>query len=521
MSQPEQKKSPPQPEFGLRIACGLLGVLLAAIISGLSERLPGLALVDISGAHGFSHDGASWLNTAYSAGEIAVMPFATWFAITFSLRRFHLIMLTTTLLLAAILPFMQSLPVMISVRLLQGISAGALIPLLMMSALRFLPLSIRLHGLALYAMTATFAPNISLWLTSLAVDTMSDWRWAFWLVIPPGLIAMALVAWGIPVLPQAHQRIKNADWFGMAFGVPGLMLLVVGLSQGVRLDWFCSPLIKESLFASLILCTVFLVSEFFHPAPFIKLQLLARRNIWLGFALFFCMLILMGSAVSLPATVLENLQGFRLAQVASMGLIVGLPQIVLGPLVALLLYRPWIDARKLFALGLLLMALSCWMNTRITDQWMTAQFITSMVLQAFGQPLAVVSLLFLATSVVQPMEGPYVSGTINTLRAAGTVFGSALIGQLSFLRGSFHREMLLNNLGPRWPTDSGHTPLSQVSGWISQQAALLSAADIYVIFAIATLLLIPGVLSMTYIPAPRIPAPASGSDTSSTKNRHG
>lgn len=521
MSQSEQKKPAPQPEFGLKIACGLLGVLLAAIISGLSERLPGLALVDISGAHGFGHDSTSWLNTAYSAGEIAVMPFATWFAITFSLRRFHLIMLSITLIFAAILPFMHSLPMMISVRLLQGITAGALIPLLMMSALRFLPLSIRLHGLALYAMTATFAPNISLWLTSLAVDSLADWRWAFWLVIPPGLIALALVAWGIPVMPLATQRIKSANWFGMAFGIPGLMLLVVGLSQGVRLDWFCSPLIKESLFAALILCTVFLVSEWFHPAPFIKLQLLARRNIWLGFVLFFCMLILMGSAVSLPATVLENLQGFRLAQVSSLGLIVGLPQLILGPLVALLLYRPWIDARKLFALGLILMAISYGITTHINDQWMTSQFIVAMVLQAFGQPLAVVSMLFLATSVVQPMEGPYVSGTINTLRAAGTVFGSALIGQLSFLRGSFHHEMLLNNLGARWPAESGHTPLAQVSGWINQQAALLSAADISLIFAIAALVLIPGALYMTYIPAPRIPAKATESGTPSTQNRHG
>ena len=525
-SVPGAPSAPPPgapPAFTLRLACGLLGVLLAAMLAGLRDRLPGLALADISGALGFSHDGASWLNTAYSAGELSVMPFAPWCAITFSLRRFHMWMLGTTLVLAAILPFLHTLPVMIIVRAIQGFTAGALIPLLMMSALRFLPLSIRLHGLALYAMTATFAPNIALWLASLAVDQLSDWHWIYWIMIPPGIAAFMLVAWGIPVMPQALPRIKQGNWFGMAFGIPGLSLLVIGLDQGVRLDWFNSPLICAAFLCAAVFCSIFIISEWFHPTPFIRLQLLERRNLWLGFILFVCLLVIMSTAVVLPATILEDIQGFRLPQVAFMGLLVGLPQLVIGPLVALLLYQPWVDARKTFALGLLCIALSCWLNTRITDQWMTAQFTSSVLLQTIGQPLAIISLLFLATSVVQPMEGPYVSGIINTLRAAGTVFGAALIEQISYLRGSFHSEMLLNNLGSRWPETSASVSTGQVAEWISQQSALLSTADIYYIFTFVTLLLIPGVLCLKYIPAPRLPAntppaasaPASPSTTAS------
>lgn len=164
-------------------------------------------------------------------------------------------------------------------------------------------------------------------------------------------------------------------------------------------------------------------------------------------------------------------------------------------------------------------------DTRITDQWMTAQFTSSVLLQTIGQPLAIVSLLFLATSVVQPMEGPYVSGIINTLRAAGTVFGAALIEQLSYLRGSFHSEMLLNNLGSRWPETSSSVSPGQVAEWVSQQSALLSTADIYYIFTFVTLLLIPGVLCLKYIPAPRLPAntpPAASAPASpSTTASHG
>lgn len=216
-------------------------MLLAAILSGLNNRVPGLALADVQGALGFAQDDASWLNTAYAAGELAAMPFATWFAVTFSMRRFHLAMLAGALVLSAILPFVQSLSLLLALRALQGLLSGALIPMLMMSALRFLPPPIRLHGLALYAMTATFAPNVALWLAALCVDRLEDWRWVYWQAIPLGLVAMGLVAWGVPKMPPALSRLKQGNWLGMALGVPGLALVVAGLDQGVRLDWFHSP----------------------------------------------------------------------------------------------------------------------------------------------------------------------------------------------------------------------------------------------------------------------------------------
>lgn len=500
----------PGPVFGPRLALGLLGILLAAMVAGLNNRVPGLVLADLQGALGFAQDDASWLDTAYYAGELAAMPFATWFAVTFSLRRAHGWALGATLALAAVLPLVHGLGLLLALRAAQGLFAGALIPMLMMSALRFLPPPIRLHGLALYAMTATFAPNVALWLAALCVDRLQDWRWVYWHVIPLGQVAMALVGWGIPKMPMALPRLRQANWPGMALGVPGLALLVVGLNQGVRLDWWHSPLVTAALLVGGAFTAVFLASEWRHPAPFMRLQLLERRNLGLGFAIFFCLLVVMTTAVGLPATVLGHLQGFRMEQVAAIGLIVGLPQLVLGPAVALLLYQRWVDARHLFVLGLLCIAAACWLASGLTDAWMVRQLLWAELLQAVGQPLAVVPLLFLATSVVAPMEGAYVSGIVNTLRALGTVCGGAVIGELTTLRGQFHAEMLLDQAGrllPRWPGDAMPGALA---GIVAEQASVLAAADIYRVFAVAALALIPFVLALQYIPAPKttLPAPA-------------
>ena len=78
--------APAQPAFGPRLVCGLSGVFIAAIMAGMNNRVASLALVDIRGAQGFGTDPASWLDTVYLIGEIAVQPFAAWFAVAPSFR---------------------------------------------------------------------------------------------------------------------------------------------------------------------------------------------------------------------------------------------------------------------------------------------------------------------------------------------------------------------------------------------------------------------------------------------------
>jgi DHA2 family multidrug resistance protein len=490
----------------LRPMVGLLGIFLAAMMAGLNNRVGALALADVRGALGFGYDDASWLGTVYSAGEFIAMPFSAWFAITLSLRRFELWILGACALLAAMLPFINDLDVLLVLRFLQGVASGATIPLLMMAALKFLPLSIRLHGLALYAMTATFAPNLSIWLAGEWTDRLFDWRWAYWQIIPLAAAAALLIAWGLPREDIQAARFRQANWFGMACGVPAIGLITVALDQGVRLDWFHSPLITVSLAGGLVLLAVYLLTEWYHPSPFMKLQMLGRRNLGLGFSVFVFLLVVLTSSSLLPASYLGALQDYRPMQMASIGLIVALPQLVLGPAVALLLYRKWVDARIVFAAGLFLIGLACLAGAQLTSDWNRDQFVLAQTLQAFGQPMAVVSLLFLCTSVVQPPEGPYVSGIINALRAFGSVFGAAAVGQFMTVRGRFHAEMLLDHAAavhgslPSFPDPAG------LAGIVGQQALVLSVADAYRVLGVLAFVLIPFVLRLNHIPAPDVRA---------------
>ncbi|MFA7944760.1 MFS transporter [Pseudomonas brenneri] len=498
------------PVFNSRLAVGLLGVLVAAMMAGLANRVPGLVLADVQGGLGFARDDISWLATTFSAGELAAMPFAAWFAITLSMRRFLVTMLVLSLALSAIIPWVHDLPLLLLLRTLQGVFAGALIPVLMMAALRFLPAPIRLHGLALFAMTATLSPNIAFWLGALSVEYFADWRWVYWHAIPLQLLAMVMIAWGIPDMPAMLHRLKQANWFGMLLGIPGLMLIVVGIDQGVRLDWFHSPIIVAALLVGLVFTVLYLTSEWLHPAPFVQFGFLKRRNIWLGFITMMLLMVAMSTAVSLPTNILGRLHGFRIEQSASLGLMVGLPQLFLGSCVALLLYQRWIDARHTFALGLACMAGACWFASGVTSEWMVQQFQWATVLHIVGQPLAMVSMLFLVVSVVQPMEGPFFAGLVNIVRVFSTILGGAFTGQLMMVRGQFHTETLIG--GAAQSTFAlPHFGLTQeqLAATIARQADTLAGADVFRVIGLLVLLLIPVVLALKHIPAPVLPPSSS------------
>ncbi len=495
---------------------GLTGVLIAAMLAGLNNRAGAIGIADIRGQLSYGIDEYSWINTAYAAGELLAMPFASWFAITFTMRRFHITMVCLTSAIALLIPFTVDIDLLFALRLFQGICAGSLIPLLMMAALKILPPSIRLHGLALYALTATFVPNISFWIVGEWADRLRDLRWIYWEFLLGAPFSILLVAWGFPKEQIQWKRFSSMNAPGLVFGAVGLCLIAIGLDQGNRLDWLNSPLIRVALSVGIMWIAAYVVSEWHHPMPFIKFQLLARRNLYLCFSIFIALLVVFASGVIVPSAFLSAVWGYRSMQNASIGLIVGVPQIFMGSAVAYLLYQQWVDARKVFAAGLILISISCFVAAKVDASWIPTQFVWIELLQALGQPMAVVSMLFLATSVVLPSEGPYVSGCVNTFRALGSLLGNAAINRMMAVRQTYHSDVLVDRLGSVAPHLPFPLEVDKASAVLTPQIAALATADVYLSLGALSLLLILPVLCTEFIPAPIVRKP-SDKDVESTQ----
>ena len=434
--------------FTLRLALGLIGVLIAALTSGLNDRVTDIALADIRAAIGVSYDQGSWIVSSYQAAEVAAMMIAPWFAVTFSLRRFSLTVSTGFLLCGILLPLAPSPGSFIVLRVLQGLFGGALPPMLMTVALRFLPPPLKLYGLGGYALTATFGPNMAASLAAFWTDDVS-WMFVFWQVVPLMLIAMLLFGWGLPQDPLRLERFKQIDLFGMLTGCSGMALLVLALTQGERLDWFDSPLIAAMLLAALPLLLVFLINEWFHPLPLFRLQMLSRRNLTHGLLALATVLVVSLSGSALPSAYFGQVEGFRTLQFAPLALTVGLPQLLIAPLVAALLNIRWIDCRWVLAAGVALLITACLLGSQITSDWARQNFWTLQILQAFGQPMVILPILMSATSVVAPPEGPFASAMFNTVRGFSSVAASVLVEVFLSHREKIHSNVLLDQAASR------------------------------------------------------------------------
>lgn len=497
---------PPPTPFTYRLLVGIVGIFIAAVMAGLNNRVGALALVDVRGVFGIGADEGSWLSTVYTAAELVAMPFSVWLATTFSFRRFHMAVVGIFTVLAIIMPFAPDLTSLLILRGAQGFAGGLLIPVLMAGALRFFPPPLRLYGLALYAMTATFSPNLAIWFTAQWTDVFLNWQLVYWQIIPMAILVIGMVGWGIPQDPVRLERFKQMNWFGMITASIGLAMIAIALDQGARMDWWRSDLFVWLLLGGIVFTAVFITSEWFHPAPFIKPQPLGRRNIGLGCMILVCLLMVSLSGSMLPSMYLERIWGYRNLQMAPIGLLIAIPQLILGFATSFFLYKKWIDARIVFSMGLGLIGLSCILGSQLTLDWLVAEFVVIQVLQAFGQPMAVVSLLFLVSSVVQPMEGPFIAGTINTVRAFGTLIGGSAVGYFITMRERFHSEMLLEHMGSIINRLPEKNSVGAIASSVQQQAFILANADAYLFLGLLAFLMIPLVMCLQRISPPDLKA---------------
>lgn len=491
--------TPPVPApFGWRLALGLVGVLIAALSTGINDRVTDLALTDILGIYGLGHDQGSWISSAYAAAEVSAMLLSPWLSVTFSIRRFAIVVTVAFTLFGILIPFATDLETLITLRILQGLASGALLPLLMTVALRFLPWHAKLYGLSAYALTATFGPNIAMPLTALWTEG-GDWRLVFWQIVPSCLLAAALIAYGLPQDPLRLDRFKQADWRGALLGVAGISMLVIALTQGERLDWLNSPLISVLLLGAGVCLPLFLINEWFHPLPLFKLQLLARRNFAFGIMTLCLFLFLTMASSAIPSTYLTVVQGYRPLQTMPTALLIALPQLLLAPLVAMLINRNWVDSRYVMACGLLLVGIACIGGMSITSVWIRDDFYLLQLLHTFGQPMIVVPLLMNATSVIHPMEGPFASAMVNTMRGLFSVVAGSTLGNFITHRQHLHSNTLLDGVAAHYP---GLAPLLEdrtvatLAERTREQAFVLSFSDAFLALLLVVSLMLAILISV-------------------------
>lgn len=425
---------------------GLFGILLAALTAEFNDGVTSAALADIQGGFGIGHDPGTWIGSLYATGQVVGMSVATFWAVTVSIRRFAVFAIILCGLSTVLIPLSANLAWIYGLRIIEGLSAGFIIPLLLTVALRVLPPPIRLYGLAAYALTATFGPNLSTTLAALWTDLV-DWRFVFWEALPLCALAGTMVWFGVDQDPPQHDRIRKFDWPGALLVILGAGSLTTMLEQGDRWDWFNSPTVAVLAMLSVVGFGLLIVNEGRQELPLYRFSLLKRRNLAYSLIALFTFLLLNLGSSTLPATYLQQI-GFRPEQIQLISLPIALSQLVLLPAIAFLLDFRAMDPRAVSFVGIALVVAAALGNSFITSSWEQHQFYLWQGCAALGEAMVVMPLLMMATNTIRdPADGPFASTLVNTMRAIAEPVGVWMVQLIMRWRGGLHYNRLADQAG--------------------------------------------------------------------------
>ncbi|MEO8891386.1 MAG: DHA2 family efflux MFS transporter permease subunit [Coleofasciculaceae cyanobacterium] len=433
----------PAPEVGIKTWIGLMGAMVGAFMAVLDIQITNSSLQEIQAALGATIEEGSWISTAYLVAEVVVIPLSGWLSKVFSIRRYLLVNTVLFIFFSICCAWAVNLPMMIVFRGLQGFTGGILIPMALTIVLMTLPPAKQPIGMAMFAITATFAPSIGPTLGGWLTDNLG-WQYNFYLNIIPGILMISAIAYAIPAKPMQLNLLKGGDWWGIFSMAVGLASLEVVLEEGNRKDWFSSQEISQLAVVAFAFLSAFLWIELTRRRPFINLRLLLRWNFGIGSISGLSLgLGLYGSIYILPLY-LARIQNYTAMQIGEVIMWSGVPQLFLIPLVPKLMQR--FDARYLAAIGFTLFAISCFMNSHMTHETGIDELRWSQLVRACGQPLMIVPLTSITTGGIEPEQAGSASGLFNMIRNLGGSIGIAILSTLLSWREQFHSNRIGENV---------------------------------------------------------------------------
>jgi len=425
-----------------------MSVMLGAFMAVLDIQITNSSLKDIQGALSATLEEGSWISTSYLVAEIIMIPLTAWLVQLLSARRLAVWVSGGFLIASLMCSMAWSLESMIVFRALQGFTGGALIPLAFTLTLIKLPEHHRAKGMAMFAMTATFAPSIGPTIGGWLTENWG-WEYIFYINIPPGLIMIAGLLYGLEKKDSNWDLLKSTDYLGILTMAVGLGCLQVFLEEGHRKDWLESSLIVSLGTVALLSLITFVIVQMSKPNPLINLRILGNRNFGLSSISSLGMGVGLYGSIYLLPLYLAQIQNYNALQIGEVIMWMGVPQLFLIPLVPKLM--KYVSPKWLCTLGFGLFGLASFSSGVLNPDFAGDQFNRIQIIRALGQPLIMVTISLIATAYIMQKDAGSASSLFNILRNLGGAIGIALLATLLDARTKTYFDYLREAIVPTNP----------------------------------------------------------------------
>ena len=491
-----------------------LAVMVGTTLEVLDTSIVNVALPHMQGSFSASVDEIAWVLTSYLVANGIMIPMTGWISSRFGRKRYFLTSVFVFVGASALCGAANSLSQMVMFRLLQGAAGAAMIPSSQAILMETFPPEEQQMAMAIWGMGLMVAPILGPTVGGWITDNW-NWRWNFYINLPLGAVAFALVSAFVhdpPYMRQSRAAGGKVDYLGILLLIVSLGALQIVLDRGQRADWFNAPWVVIATTVSGLGFIALTVRELVFSQPILDLRILKERIFDAAVCVTIMFSAILFGTLLLSPVFLQELMGYTAWKAGVVQAPRGVGSMT-GMMVVGNLARMGVRTTWFVGLGFTLVAIGCWYSAGFDLQAGMWQIIWPTMVMGLGFGMVFPPTTASAISCVPRERMGYASSLYNMMRNTGAAVGIAWMTNMLIKQQQIHQSRLVEHFSAidawRLSSTARSLPgapsfnyvqqlvtgqrqgLGLIYGAIQAQSAMLSFNDIYRILTVLAVIMVP------------------------------
>jgi len=400
----------------------LAGVMLSIFLAAMESTVVATAMPRVVASLG-GLEIYSWVFSGFLLTSTVTMPLWGRLSDLYGRRPIFLTGLTVFLTGSALSGAAHSMTQLIVFRMLQGLGAGALMPIGMtvVGELFGLERRAKMQGYisGVWGVASLLGPLIGGLLTDHA-----SWRWVFYINLPFGVIAMSLLARALDSAPAARRPV--IDYVGLGLFTAGVTALLAGVLEAGRAGAWTGADVLGLLAIAAIALPAFLAVERRVPEPIVPLRLFGNRVVLAAAATGFLSGMAMFGAISFVPLFLQAVSGMSATAAGTVLIPFVFGWVAMSVTSARLVLR--IGYRVVVMSGMVCLTAAFVLLSRWSAALTPGVAMRDALIGGVGMGLTMVPMLIAVQSAVERADLGAATSMIQFFRTVGGAIGLAVMG---------------------------------------------------------------------------------------------
>jgi EmrB/QacA subfamily drug resistance transporter len=401
----------------------VLGVMLSIFLAAMESTVVATAMPRVVASLG-GLEIYSWVFSGFLLTSTVTMPVWGRLSDLYGRRRVFLGGLTIFLVGSALSGLAHDMVELIAFRMLQGLGAGSLmtIGMTIVGELFALERRAKMQGYisGVWGVASLCGPLIGGVLTDHA-----SWRWVFYINLPFGAVAMALIGAGLRDQSRDSRR-PVLDYPGFALFSLGVSALLVGVLEAGRVGSWTGTDVLGPLVLAVTALAAFVRVEQRTPEPIVPLRLFGNRMVLAASTTGFLAGMAMFGAISFVPLFLQSVSGMSATAAGVVLIPFVLGWVAMSIVSARLVLR--IGYRIVVAAGMACLTLAFMLLSRWSESLTQAVAMRDALLGGVGMGLTMVPMLIAVQSAVTRPDLGAATSMIQFFRTLGGAVGLSVMG---------------------------------------------------------------------------------------------